>query len=459
MAINRWRSRITRPSANFILLCVLLGLLCVAGGASREEVIGQLVVRSAAWLTLITVALLGDTPHIGRAPVPTWLLLATIGLALVQIVPLPPALWQALPGRSMLAEAATASGQSQPWRPLAIVPGAALNALGSLVVPAATLVLMLRLTQHDQRRVPGLILILVGTSMPVALLQISGSGVDNPLVNDDTWQVSGFFANRNHFALFMALGILVLPAWVSRDEKGRNWRAPIALGSAPLLMLTILATGSRAGLMVGGIALSVALFLSWRRLTSGLRRRPRWMTWAIATTLGIAVAGFLLISILAGRAVAIDRLFAIDNAGDIRSRARPVVITMIRDYFPVGGGLGGFNPLFRLHEPFELLKPTYFNHAHNDYLELVLDAGLPGLMLIVTAIGWWAFAGVRAWRARDPSGSSLAPTGASMILLVLAASAVDYPARTPMIMALTVIAAVWLGAKPSAALPLHDRPI
>ncbi len=76
---------------------------------------------------------------------------------------------------------------------------------------------------------------------------------------------------------------------------------------------------------------------------------------------------------------------------------------MIRTYFPVGSGLGGFDPLFRMHEPFELLKPTYFNHAHNDWLEIALDAGGAGIALLFGSILWWGMASARAWRSADGS--------------------------------------------------------
>src|SRR3546814_14561816 len=42
--------------------------------------------------------------------------------------------------------------------------------------------------------------------------------------------------------------------------------------------------------------------------------------------------------------------------------------------------------------------PTYFNHAHNDFLEIVLDGGLPALLLMLVAIGWYGMASMRAWR-------------------------------------------------------------
>jgi O-antigen ligase len=128
----------------------------------------------------------------------------------------------------------------------------------------------------------------------------------------------------------------------------------------------------------------------------------------------------------------------------MRSRALPTVWAMTLGYFPFGAGLGSFDPVFRIHEPLALLKPTFFNHAHNDLIEVVLDAGLPGLLLLLGALTWWGRASVRAWRSGSTASPMLPRIGSAMLLLVILASVFDYPARTPMMMALIVVAALWL---------------
>src|SRR5690606_13261800 len=109
-------------------------------------------------------------------------------------------------------------------------------------------------------------------------------------------------------------------------------------------------------------------------------------------------------------------------------------------------GLGAFDPVYRIHEPDELLNTAYFNHAHNDFLEVVLDAGLAGLLLLGGAILWFLGKSLKAWRG-DTSRTILPRLGSSILLLILIASITDYPARTPMIMAVVIIAAIWLNAR------------
>jgi hypothetical protein len=435
----------TRPSLAFMLLAGLFATLCLAGGASRADVMGQVVVRGASWAVII-VALLAvpRSSQMGPRAVPVVLFLA-VALCLVQLVPLPLALWQLLPGREIFTDAVAASGRAQSWRPWSIVPSATINAASSLVVPFAVWLLTSHLPESERRWLPGLLLGIVGISTFAGLLQFSGVVINNPFVNDTPGEVGGTFANRNHFALLLAMGCLLAPVWGFLGERNSRWRLPIAWGLVLVFLLTILANGSRAGLGLGLVALLLSLVLSRQAMRRALAGYPRWvLPAAIATIVGVA-AIFVLISVMADRAVSINRLFAVDQGQDMRGRGLPVVLEMIGHYFPFGTGLGSFDPLFRLHEPFALLKPTFFNHAHNDFLEVVLDAGLPGALLLVAALGWWAWTSARAWQEGSSRYRALPRLGSALLFLVILASIVDYPARTPMIMSIAVIAAIWLG--------------
>jgi hypothetical protein len=123
----------------FVLLASLFAILWLAGGAARADALGQVLVRAVAWMILVLIILGGRRPSFTFSRPVLLLLLGALALPMLQMVPLPPSMWQALPGRELFAEAAAATGQAQPWRPWAIVPGAAFNAASSLVVPWAVL--------------------------------------------------------------------------------------------------------------------------------------------------------------------------------------------------------------------------------------------------------------------------------------------------------------------------------
>jgi O-antigen ligase len=454
---------LVRLNPSFVLLGILLGVLWLTGGASRADVLGQVVSRAAAWVVLILAIVLGAKPSLREYRATLLLLLAVIALPLLQMIPLPPSLWQNLPGRAQLTEAAVVIGQSQPWRPLAIVPGAAENAAASLVVPLTVFVLVASLTERERSWLPGLLLILIATCTLVGLLQFSGFGFNNIFANDTPGQVSGTFANRNHFALFLAFGCMLAPVWAFLDGREPQWRGPAALGLVLLFALTILASGSRTGLVLGVLGGGLGLLLVREGVRNALRRYPRWAFPALIAGIVGLMALFVLISVAAGRAVSINRVFELDAAQDMRARALPTVVAMIRTYFPFGSGLGGFDPIYRIHEPFDLLNLTYHNHAHNDFLEIVLDAGLAGFVLLLSALLWWTWRSARVWRSRPGPRHALPRLGSAMLLLVFIASIFDYPARTPMIMAMIVVAGVWLGERVQvyrgSALPRSGQPL
>jgi len=439
------------------LLASLLILLLVAGGASRADTMGQVIVRAGAWAIIAAAVLGGPRPSlVGVRPV-FILLLAVIALPLLQLIRVPPNVWGALPGRDILLT----PGQPLPWRPATMTPGATGNALASLVIPATTLLVLTQTDERTRRWLLDYLLIFVAAAAILGLLQLSGSGFNNPLLNDTPGQVSGVFANRNHFALLVAIGCLVAPVWAFRDRAALGWRGPFAACLVILFVVTLLVIGSRTGIFVGVIAIIIALALTGRRLRQRLKGRPWWVFPTLVLMALVVIVGFVWISVAVERAESVARLFAPGAEPDLRRRILPTVLAMIATYFPFGSGIGGFETVFRIHEPDSLLSFVYFNQAHNDFLGIALDAGLPGILLLTAAVVWWLWATICSWRAEPSEEVTLARVGSAIIFLILAASTTDYPARTPTIMAVVVLAAFWLAQGSTRqrrdALPIQAR--
>ncbi|WP_308815768.1 O-antigen ligase family protein [Sphingomonas sp. GV3] len=429
-----------RPSAGLAGLCALIAILVLAGGASRPDVPGQVVVRLASTIALVAAALFAPPPRVGEVRWVWILLLAAIALPLAQLVPLPPRLWQTLPGRAMLAGALP----GQPWRPLSITPGATINAATALIVPVAVLTLATGVKAREHNRMLAVILILGALSMLVGALQFAGADANNPFVNDRRGELAGIFSNRNHFALFLALNCLIAPIWAFRPRRWEGWRLSVGFGLVAAFLFVILSTGSRAGLILGVAGTGLGVAIGLRGMKRQLLALPRWLRIAAPAGAVAVIVLFGLLSIHANRAESIKRAMAVSVDDDLRFAAFGTVTAMVKGYFPVGTGFGSFDQAFRIHEPFGLLKPTYFNRVHNDLIEVVLDGGIAGLVLLVAALGWWTYASVRVWRAARSETVILGQLGSAIILLVTGASIVDYPARTPLIMGLVALAAYWL---------------
>src|SRR5690606_18666229 len=151
----------------------------------------------------------------------------------------------------------------------------------------------------------------------------------------------------------------------------------------------------------------------------------------------VVAGGAILFATAEGRAM-------LDVAATMPTGSRQQIFAVswnaIRDMWPVGSGLGTFAELYASYENPAAVTRTYINHAHNDYIELVLETGLAGLLLLAAFLLWWGWCAVRIWRDDRASPYVLAAVVVSATLLVH--SLVDYPLRTA---ALSSIFAVSVG--------------
>src|SRR5262249_19618616 len=98
----------------------------------------------------------------------------------------------------------------------------------------------------------------------------------------------------------------------------------------------------------------------------------------------------------------------------------------------------------------------YANHAHNDFLELWLNTGVVGLVLVGMFIVWLMLRAVEVWRSPPVNGASeldwtLARAATIIVALLIAHSFVDYPLRTGGIMAIMAFACALLIDPPTDA--------
>jgi hypothetical protein len=112
---------------------------------------------------------------------------------------------------------------------------------------------------------------------------------------------------------------------------------------------------------------------------------------------------------------------------------------------PLGSGMGTFPSVYALFEkPQDAMIDVYANRAHNDVLELALEAGVVGVGLAIVFVAWLAIRSVKVWVGRDLSLSgidlSLARAATLVVGLIIAHSLVDYPLRTGAIMGLLAFA-------------------
>ncbi|WP_375402494.1 O-antigen ligase family protein [uncultured Sphingomonas sp.] len=430
----------------FIAFCAFLALIALAGGSSRADSFSQIIVRLGS-ISFVAALILLRPGFSARGSRPALLLLAVMALLIgAHLVPLPPATWTGLPGRGLYASI----DATPPWRPLNLAPDRGWNALLALIPPLSAVLGLCCLSREERERLIVPVLLVVGASAILGVAQLSGGApaVFQRYATNAPMAAAGLFANRNHGALLLALGLPLLAYWAlkgRRSDQGGGQRGAVGFGAGALLVLAIPSTGSRTGLLVGGLALLMVIALSARTVVQALAKLSRRTRMLALTGGAAAIVSLLVVALTFDQAVSVQRFVLRDIADDPRGRTLPTLRMMAEQFFPAGVGFGSFEYTYRRFQPFELLGFTYLNQAHNDLLQIVIEAGAPGAGLLIAAVAWWGWRTVVLWRvSASVPYVRLGRIASGLLLLVTIASLVDYPVRTPLFMVLLAIFASWL---------------
>ncbi|MCB8954702.1 MAG: O-antigen ligase family protein [Ardenticatenales bacterium] len=223
--------------------------------------------------------------------------------------------------------------------------------------------------------------------LPANLLQLPGSPDTGVQLN----QLAGTLI------LLLPLLLSLSFAWPIKNRRDWLWRGGFLLLTLGLGVLLLLSQ-SRSGWlgMIAGIFTSLAL---WRGMaeTPAVRRR-------LTALLAALLLGGLLLALSIGPArwqqiiEEPPRETAIGTLGTIRFRLEvwQWAVAGIQDFPFTGTGLGSFRQV--VHRFYPINTPLSYDiaHAHNIFLQVALDLGLPGLvaylalLLLAGVIGWQA---------------------------------------------------------------------
>ncbi|MFN3930125.1 MAG: O-antigen ligase family protein [Brevundimonas sp.] len=406
----------------------LLFVALVLGGASRLHEMRLALVELAALPLLVTaVASLYRASDQPASKLALGIIVAIGALPLIQLIPLPPAIWAGLPGREQLSLALDVAEISPGWAPLSLTPDLTWRSFLALVPPIAMFLGVLACGSNTRLRLIAVLLAGAVVSVLLGSAQLaSGSERLYPWRSTDAGSVVGFFANRNHLATLCLLSIPFAAALGARDLRRGDGRGNVTLWiSALFIALMVIALGvirSRVGVLLVGPSLLASLAVAW--LAAG-RDRPKLSILGImagAAVAMVAVSFFALGPIL-------DR-FGSGGAAEGRFENWPVVVEAAESYLPFGSGIGSFDAVYRSVEPLERLDATFFNQAHNEYLEIWLEAGILGIGVVVVFLVWFARRSWSAWTGGVGTQRDIQRAATVAIVMVLLHSVVDYPLRT-----------------------------
>jgi O-antigen ligase len=461
--------RLSAPGARFAILVIFLALVFLMGGGSRPDVVSLIVLRPVAAFFAIYAVLLITADQLRSVRTPLALLSALALLIVLQLMPLPPAWWAGLPDREVVRDLYAAIGQEERWFPLALSPARAVNSLFSLIVPLAALLLFAIQAPEQRPRLFLVVLVMTVVSVALGIMQLLGSPNGSLYlyrITNNGLPV-GLFSNRNHQALLISIGILLSAFATGRALRRPRVNVAWVIGGFSLLLVFLpflLIIGSRAGLVLGALMLLPSAFLIYqaargRRGRSGRSAMsdPRFRAAAAAGL--AAVMGVIFAAIWFSRSLAFDRLIDQNVELDLRAQTLPVVLDLTARQFPFGAGFGSFDTIYRQVEPAHLLMPSYLNHAHNDWIQFLLEGGLGALLLLIAALAWFGHVSFRVlWTNR----TQLIPELFVCMIIVgvyALSSVVDYPLRTPSLMAVFAICCGMLSALTPVKKVASDRAV
>lgn len=438
-------------SIQFWSLSVFLGLIFLTGGSSRIDVQSLAVLRPVTVIFLGFAILTLQLKQIEKYSLLLLGLCSVIVLTLAHVIPVPFAAWSSLGAKTDLSAISQLSrSEGFFWSQYTLSPVEGWQTIAALLIPLAILLLGVQLDRKERYLLLPILIGFATLSGVIGLLQSVGSPT-GPLYFyriGNNGSATGFFANRNHAAILLACLIPLLAAFASSKAATRDKqrvRELMCLAIGIFVIPLILVTGSRSGFVNGVIGLAAASALYVRPQSNiapkgqpNLVRQIRYFGGAAVIILGA-------LTILFARDKALVRFFTQSLDEDGRAQFVWVSLDIISYFAPFGSGAGSFVQSYQLAEPLRLLDNSYLNRAHNDWIETAVTFGIPGCFLLAAALLCFIFRTYHLWRpGGEAKGGAILSRAAGIGIGMLAlASFVDYPLRTPTMMAVMSVFALW----------------
>jgi O-antigen ligase len=228
-------------------------------------------------------------------------------------------------------------------------------------------------------------------------------------------RVKGTFINGNHFAAFMAMGVVLAAAFagaispekrVSRKNSRRkpdlNSRVVSFLEGEEALFKRILVGLSGVVMGIGLIfSASRGAILSWAGamflmgLLLVLRKKYR-RKGVLFIGIFVLICGY---AVQIGVEYPLERFMKMESGIESRSRYAARTMDLFKDFQVAGVGIGNFQYAFPKYQS-ERDKKKYYIFAHNDWAQYMAEAGIVGLGLLLGGVGYYLFKTLKLWAGR-----------------------------------------------------------
>ncbi|HUR41119.1 MAG TPA: O-antigen ligase family protein [Verrucomicrobiae bacterium] len=445
-----------RDRAVFVALLVLMASLPLPWGSTPDLAVALFGLATG---TLVVVRLLlalrgfalTVVPIPARVVLAGWL--AWLGWCGLYLLPLPDSLLALLsPSAHTLHASVGALPQGRAMNTISIVPGATLDQLLLGTSYFALFWTVLVTVARNRFRQRWLLTVVMASGLVQALygsvMTLSGweFGFFEPKQHGHGW-ATGTFVNRNHLAgyleLTLAAGIALVLADL-RPQGARTWKQTLAdlidLALSPrmrtrvmiaVMVIALVLTRSRMG--------NIAFFISLAICANAYIwfRNPRYLLKSLLFFASLFIIDLLIVSEQYGLKKVVQRIEATELQTEQRALVFRDLVPVIEEYGLIGAGPGSFAVAFSPHRSADI--HGYFDHAHNDYAEFLIETGVVGCGLLALIAGMTFLHGfLLVRRRRDPMASALGFAGVMGLMTLGIHGLADFNLRIPAVAATLV---------------------
>lgn len=393
----------TRDRFSLASLAVATGLaILVIGGATRWS---QALVAVAVGVGLGAVLL--SKRAFERRPPLVLLLLALSAWTALQLVPLPAGLVASLsPTLDGLRQDGAALAGVSVWSSISMDPPSTLRALTFLLTLSGVAVIALRVAVSERGRYV-LVAVVAGFAGIAAVVAGAHELADATTLYGlyeprQVPPILGPLLNTNHLGCLTAVGTVTSLGLVLYPKQSVLRRIVWTVCSGTCLVVTMatLSRGAVLGLAMGLVATLAAVIVHRFHALDGAtrRRRERFLTTTLPA--GVMVACGIAIAVYLGAGSVMQQLetTTLDEIQSPRSKfaAWKSSLELVEDSPVFGVGRGAFETTFTRVHPASAFAT--FSHAENEAVQVVVDWGIGGALLVLGLGGWTMLLAIRRWR-------------------------------------------------------------
>ncbi len=260
-------------------------------------------------------------------------------------------------------------------------------------------------------------------------------------------RVKGTFINGNHFAAFMAMGVLLAAAFAGaiapekRIHRNHSRRKPSLSARVASFLEGEEALFKRVLVGLSGVVMGLGLIFSACRgailgwagamFLMGLLlvlRKPYRRKGALLLGIFVLICGY---AVQIGVEYPLERFMKIESGIKSRSRYAARTMDLFQDFQVAGVGVGNFQYAFPKYQS-EKDKKKYYIFAHNDWAQYMAEAGILGLGLLLGGAGYYLFKTLKLWaRRKDAYAVCLGVAPVVALAYIGLHSYVEFTLHTP----------------------------